>query len=136
MNDDTTTLASFEPVIHRAAAAVEYRSEERCFITELANHANDPALSIARARVSPGETTRWHRLHGIAERYLIVAGRGTVEVGELAPTSVVPGDVVVIPPGLRQRIRDDGDEDLLFLAMCTPRFVWSAYEDIDAAQPA
>ena len=31
----------------------------------------------------------------------------------------------------RQRIANTGDEDLIFLALCTPRFRENAYEDIE-----
>ncbi|HQV16296.1 MAG TPA: hypothetical protein PK620_15390, partial [Denitromonas sp.] len=44
---------------------------------------------------------------------------------------VVAGDTVVIAPGQRQRIRNPGAVDLLFLAVCTPRFVPSAYTDVE-----
>ena len=54
-----------------------------------------------------------------------------MEVGELPPQAVRPGDVVVIPPGWRQRITNVGAEDLVFLAICTPRFRFEAYEDVD-----
>lgn len=120
------------PAIRPYAPASEVDTPERCFITELANTPDDPAVSIARARVAPGVTTRWHRLRGIAERYVILEGRGRVEVGDVAPTEVGPGDVVVIPPGCSQRIANTGSTDLVFLAICSPRFVPEAYEDIDA----
>ena len=109
----------------------EYYFEEGCFIKELHNTANDPAVSVARARVRPGETTRWHRLAGICERYVIVEGTGVVEIGEAAPVAVGPGDTVIIPPGIRQRITNTGSGDLIFLAVCTPRFVPQAYEDVE-----
>ena len=38
---------------------------------------------------------------------------------------------VLIPPGTRQRIANIGDADLLFLAVCTPRFTRAAYEDLE-----
>ncbi|AXQ31670.1 cupin domain-containing protein [Solimonas sp. K1W22B-7] len=104
---------------------------ERCAIAELSNSAEDPGLSIARARVAPGVTTRWHRLHGIAERYVILEGRGRAEVDERPPQEMRPGDVLLIPPLSRQRITNTGSADLVFLALCTPRFEWSAYEDVD-----
>lgn len=117
------------------AAVVSPRGEvetpERCWIDEVGNDADDPEVSIARARVPPGVTTAWHRLHGIAERYLVVAGKGRVEVGELAPTEVGPGDVVRIPPGVRQRIANVGADDLLFYCVCTPRFDVAAYETLE-----
>jgi mannose-6-phosphate isomerase-like protein (cupin superfamily) len=109
----------------------EYLSEERCHILELSNSPDDAAVSIARARVAPGVTTRWHRLDGIAERYVILDGVGAVEVGDEAVQTVEAGDVVWIPPGARQRIGNVGVADLVFLAICTPRYVDDAYEDVD-----
>ena len=104
---------------------------ERCYITELSNTPDDPDASIARARVEPGVTTRWHRLKGTTERYYIVEGRGRVEIGELPPQEVSVGDVVLIPPMCRQRITNIGAEDLVFLAICTPGFSKGVYEDIE-----
>lgn len=110
----------------------EYYFEEGCYITELSNSNVDPLVSIARARVVPGVTTRWHFLDGIAERYVIIEGVGKVEIGELQPQSVTSGDVVVIPPGVRQRITNTGDTDLVFLAVCSPRFKLSLYRDMES----
>ena len=106
---------------------LEYETDERCHILEIANDAADEQVSIARARVEPGVTTAWHKLDGIAERYLIVAGRGCVEVGDTEPSEVLPGDIVRIPPGCRQRITNSGREDLIFYAICSPRFRAEAY---------
>lgn len=89
------------------------------------------AFLIARARVQPGVTTRWHRLYGITERYIILEGDGLVEIGDLAPQEVRHGDVVLIPPECRQRITNIGSKDLVFLAICTPRYRQDAYEDIE-----
>ncbi|WP_310599908.1 cupin domain-containing protein [Desulfobulbus sp.] len=114
----------------------EYYFEEGCFIVELHNTPADPAVSVARARVEPGRTTRWHSLAGIEERYLIVQGAGRVEVGDRAPREVRQNDVVRIPAGCRQRIANAGPDDLVFLAICTPRFVPAAYCDLDRAEPA
>lgn len=113
-------------------ADTEYFFAEGCHIIEHWNRGEDAAVSIARARVAPGETTRWHRLHGITERYLVLQGEGRVEVGERAPQTVGPGAVVFIPPDMRQRIACLGDEELVFLAICTPRFLPEAYEDLEA----
>jgi mannose-6-phosphate isomerase-like protein (cupin superfamily) len=122
-----------KPALRPYDPAREYFTAEHCFINELSNDPDDAAVSIARARVPPGVTTRWHRLEGTAERYVIQSGSGRVEVGDVAPRDVAPGDVVVIPPGVRQRIKNTGADDLVFLAICTPRFVPEAYEDIDEA---
>ena len=109
----------------------EYYFAEGCFITELSNTAQHPDLSIARARVPVGVTTRWHCVKNTAERYVILDGRGRAEVGDQTPREVGPGDVVVIPASQRQRIANIGDKDLIFLAICTPRFERAAYQDLE-----
>ncbi len=121
-----------ESTILRAKATTEFYTEERCHILEVANDDSDPAVSIARARVLPGVTTCWHKLAGTEERYLIIKGSGTVEVGEEPPTQVEEGDVVRIAPDVRQRITNDGDSDLIFYAICTPRFVPGCYVSLES----
>ena len=101
---------------------------EGCYITELSNTTDDPEVSIAQARVKPNVTTTWHRLNGVTERYCIISGEGAVEIGESAPKAVVAGDVVIIPPMTRQRISNTGNSDLIFLAICSPRFTPASYE--------
>jgi mannose-6-phosphate isomerase-like protein (cupin superfamily) len=110
----------------------EFYTPENCYINELSNTPDDPDASIARARIPPGVTTRWHRLVGTAERYVILDGRGSVEIGSLSALEVGVGDVVLIPPFCRQRITNLGPRDLIFLAVCTPRFRPEAYMDIDS----
>lgn len=111
----------------------EYYFEERCYILEYLNDERDPGLSITRARVPAGITTRWHRLRETSERYLIQQGRGLVGVGDDPVREVGPGDVILIPPMVRQRIENPGPEDLVFLALCTPRFRAENYIDDDPA---
>jgi mannose-6-phosphate isomerase-like protein (cupin superfamily) len=117
--------------ILKANEADEYYFEEGCNILELSNSSVDPDLSIARARVKPGVTTKLHRLIGVVERYVILAGIGKVEVDGLEPQQVSAGDVVIIPPLCPQRITTVGAEDLVFLAICTPRFTEKVYENMD-----
>ena len=119
------------PAVLQARRQADYWTDERCFITEWSNSADDPAASIARARVEPGVSTRWHRLVDTTERYVILAGEGTVEIGDLAPRRMTVGDVAIIPPRCRQRIANTGTTDLVFLAICTPRFVPACYQDIE-----
>ena len=126
------------PMILRGATSQEYWFEEGCHITEWLNSPDDPGLSVARARVAPGVTTRLHRLVGVAERYVVLSGEGRVELvgadsamasADHFVSDIEPGDVVVIPPGVAQRVTNIGEQDLVFLALCTPRFTRAAYED-------
>lgn len=113
------------------ASQPEFFTPERCYIRELWGPLEDKALSIAQARVSPGTTTVWHRLRGIRERYLVIAGRGRVDVGDSLSADVVAGDLVFIPAGTRQRITNIGDADLLFYCICDPAFDPSCYEEAE-----
>jgi mannose-6-phosphate isomerase-like protein (cupin superfamily) len=109
----------------------EYYTEERCYITELHKTSEDPACSIARARVEPGVTTRSHILKGTIERYVILEGGGLVEVGKEPPRPVHPMDIITIPAETRQRIKNTGKADLIFLCICTPRFDQANYLDLE-----
>lgn len=117
-------------IIQHNQADNEYYFEEGCFINELSNSDADPAVSIAQARVKPGETTRWHKLENTTERYVILSGTGLAEVGQLSQT-VKSGDTVIIAPGDKQRITNTGPDDLVFLAICSPRFREGNYIDLE-----
>lgn len=119
------------PLVKPLAAGSEFYIDEGCFVIEMASATEDPHLSIARCRVQPDKITRWHRLSATVERYVILSGCGVVEIGDLPPRGVEPGDLVLIPEACRQRISNTGSEDLVFLAICTPRFEPACYEDIE-----
>jgi len=112
------------------SAEKEYFTEELCHIIELSNSDKDEDVSIAQARVEPGVSTRWHRLKNTVERYYIISGEGEVEIGDLSARQVKAGDVVLIPALYPQRIHNTGDKDLIFLAICSPRFLQENYEDL------
>lgn len=117
-----------QPEIKRSNKADEFETAERCSILEVSNDPEDPNVSIARARVEPGITTEWHKLKDTAERYLIISGQGRVEIGALNATDVSEGDVVRIPADMRQRMTNTGNVDLIFYAICTPRFTPDCYQ--------
>lgn len=108
--------------------------EERCTITEILNDPASPDASLALATVAPGVTTRLHAVAGTVERYLIVAGQGIVEIAGTA-AAVAPGDRVVIPAGVPQRITAVGPEPLAFHCLCTPRFRPENYRDLGDPPP-
>lgn len=111
-----------KPTLKTASNREYFFAEEGCHITELANHPGDEDVSVARARVEPGVTTCWHSLEHTTERYIILSGEGLAEVGHQPPLQMTAGDTLIIPPRCPQRIANTGNEDLVFLAICTPRF--------------
>ncbi len=119
-----------QPIIKKYNFANEFYFEEGCYITELSNSEDDPGLSIARARVEPGVTTKLHKLLNIVERYVILEGTGIVEIGEQLSQKVTKGDVVIIPANCAQKIMNDGLSDLVFLAICTPQFKLKHYLEV------
>jgi len=119
-----------QPIILKQDLAKEFRTEARCFIFESLNASND-CLSVARARVEPGVTTHWHSVQGTVERYIVAEGKGRVQVGGLEPEEIGPGDVVLIPAGVRQRITNIGIADLIFYCVCTPPFEQENYKDLE-----
>lgn len=126
--------------IRRLNEHAEFHTEERCHIVEISGKKDDPDMSIARARVEPGVTTQLHELD-IAERYLVMQGEGEMEYGrdivagendpDLERRSVGPGDVVLIPPGVAQRITNTGDDDLVFFCVCTPAWEEGVYHSLE-----
>lgn len=124
-------MASAPFIVSKRPRTDEYWFREGCHITELSNTAEDPDVSVARARVEPGCVTRWHALEETVERYLILQGHGEVGLGDEPPRPVAVHDVVTIPAGCPQRIRNTGEQDLVFLAICSPRFLPSNYRDLE-----
>ncbi len=116
--------------ISRFKRESELLTDEGSYIVELLNVERDPTCSIARARVRPGVKTKLHCLRGTVERYVILEGVGEIEVGGEPPVSVGPLDVVHIPPGAPQCIRNIGFTELSF-CVCTPRFRPDAYEKLE-----
>jgi mannose-6-phosphate isomerase-like protein (cupin superfamily) len=117
--------------IHQFKPESELLTDEGCYVAELRNIEADPNCSIARARVKPGVKTKLHCLRRTVERYVILEGIGEVEIGDAPPVSVARFDVVYIPAGVSQRIRNIGSMDLIFLCVCTPRFRLEAYEKLE-----
>jgi mannose-6-phosphate isomerase-like protein (cupin superfamily) len=118
-----------KPMIIKATNLKETATYERCSVAE--NYHSDE-VSVARATVKAGVTTAAHHLKNVKEIYLITSGQGVVEVGDLPPTEVTEGDLVVIPAGVSQKITNTEEKDLIFTCICTPRFISKCYVDEEA----
>jgi len=106
----------------------EYYFKEGCYIEEWHNIKEDDQCSIARVRVEPLKTTKLHSLKNTTERYVMLSGSAIVTVGDKY-WHVSEGDVVVIKPDQPQKIENRGQESLVFLAICTPRFQVENYRE-------
>ena len=121
-------------IFQPATKTIEYFTEERCYITELCNSTISPNGSLAIARVPAGTTTQLHSLNGINETYIVIEGKGEVEVdGDLY--SISAGDQVAIASGVPQRVTSLGENDLRFYCLCTPRFHPDSYINLELNKP-
>lgn len=106
----------------RADIAV-YETKDGSQICELmhpAQHGNRNQ-SLAEAIVPQGTRTRLHRHRQTEELYFIVAGSGLMSLGD-ERFEVVPGDTVLIPPGMAHCIEALGSEALTMLCCCSPAY--------------
>lgn len=111
----------------------EYYFKEGCFIEEWHNNSDDQDCSVARVRVEAKQTTKLHKLKNTTERYVMLSGRALVTVAENA-WEVGEGDVVVIEADQAQKITNLNNSDLVFLAVCTPRFEVANYSECNELQ--
>ncbi|MGI9223325.1 MAG: cupin domain-containing protein [Woeseiaceae bacterium] len=103
---------------------------ERCYISELLNNNSQPEVSLARTRVESGVTTQLHAL-SVSEWYVIESGHGRMRVGDEPAFDVRPGHTATIPKHVAQQITNTGQEDLIFLCVCTPKFSQKCYTPLE-----
>lgn len=106
-----------------------FRTGERLTISELINHADCPAFSLALGQVDAGVTTQLHSLD-VAETYSVKSGQGIIEI-DGQRLALGPGDAIHIAPGQAQRITNTGDEALFLYLVCRPRFVPACYHNLE-----
>lgn len=114
----------------KSSGNAEFTTSERCHITELMNNDASPEVSVAVARVEPGVSTQLHALHGVTESYIVKSGSGLMQVGDQVHR-VETGDQVAIAADTPQKITNNGDSDLLFYCVCTPRFTVECYINLE-----
>ena len=76
--------------------------------------------SLAEALLVPGQATERHYHAETEELYVLLAGRGEMEV-EGERRDVGPGDAILIPAGAWHQIRA-GEDELRFLCCCAPPY--------------
>ncbi|UCD15492.1 MAG: cupin domain-containing protein [Candidatus Omnitrophota bacterium] len=81
--------------------------------------------SLAHATVRQGQVTKPHKLKS-CEVYYILEGRGLMCI-DAEEHQVGPLEVVYIPPGAVQYIKNTGSADLVFLCIVDP--AWKAEDE-------
>ncbi|MHA1954621.1 MAG: cupin domain-containing protein [Candidatus Heimdallarchaeaceae archaeon] len=74
--------------------------------------------SLAHAVVKPGEITYNHRLRA-SEVYYILQGKSIMYIDD-ETAEVKEGQIIYIPPNSKQRIKNIGNNDLIFLCIVDP----------------
>ena len=82
---------------------------------------NSVNQSLAEATVPPGGETVEHFHRSSEEIYYFTAGAGRMRLGD-EEAAVRAGDTVVITPGTRHKLVNDGAEPLVLLCCCAPRY--------------
>ena len=82
--------------------------------------------SIAHAIVPSGESTLPYLLKTSTELYYILEGSGEMHIGSRS-APVHTGQIVLIPRGRSQYIKNTGSGDLVFLCIVTPK--WQAADE-------
>ena len=97
--------------------------DDKAIIHELASPANSSVTrhSVAEIRHPPGTASLEHYHTEAEEVYVVTSGQGGIRVdGETR--SIGPGDGVVIVPGERHKVWQEGDGDLVLLVTCAPAY--------------
>lgn len=97
--------------------------DDGAIIRELASPANSSLTrhSLAEIRHPPGTVSQEHYHTEAEEVYYVLSGQGGVRVdGE--PRTIGPGDVVIITPGQRHTVWQEGVGDLVLMVTCVPAY--------------
>jgi mannose-6-phosphate isomerase-like protein (cupin superfamily) len=78
-------------------------------------------LAVTWVDCPPGSVQQLHIHAGGEQVYVIVRGRGMMQVGD-DTQEVEEGSLVFIPPGAEHAIKNEGDEPLVFVSAMSPPF--------------
>lgn len=118
-------------MIHKRFSEVEeFTAGDATLLKELLHPKNDDVdlpYSLAWARLEPGQASYPHRLLESAELYVFQRGRGEAIIDQ--EVIIVEADqLLMVPSGSEQYLRNTGDEPLVFLCIVSPP--WSEAQDM------
>jgi len=115
--------------IIRRDSVPAFVAPDKAIIRELAASRNSSARrqSLAEATIAAGGSVTEH-FHKVTEEfYYILSGTGLMKIdGEVQ--QVNQGDTIVILPGMRHKITNNGTNPLVLLACCSPE--WTAEDQV------
>ena len=103
--------------------ATPYQTKDGSLIRAIMDLSNSTVknLSLAQATVSSGSRTYPHLHTQSEEIYYLLQGRGKIYI-EGESREVARFDAILIPSGARHYIENIGQEDLIFLCLCSPPY--------------
>jgi mannose-6-phosphate isomerase-like protein (cupin superfamily) len=97
--------------------------DDGAIVRELASPRNSSLTrhSLAEIRHPPSTASQEHVHTEAEEVYFVTEGRGGIRINGETHT-IGPGDVVVITPGERHKVWQEGEGDLVLLVTCVPAY--------------
>jgi mannose-6-phosphate isomerase-like protein (cupin superfamily) len=123
----TPILQTMEIV--RRDSVPAFVAPDKAIIRELAASRNSSAKkqSLAEATIAVGDSVTEHYHKVTEEFYYILSGTGLMKIND-EEEQVNPGDTVIILPGMRHKITNNGTVPLVLLACCSPE--WTAEDQV------
>jgi mannose-6-phosphate isomerase-like protein (cupin superfamily) len=115
--------------IIRRDSVPAFVAPDKAIIRELAASRNSSAKkqSPAEATIEVGHSVTEHFHRVTEEFYYILSGTGLMKIND-EEEQVHPGDTVIILPGMRHKISNNGNTPLVLLACCSPE--WTAEDQV------
>ena len=111
-------------LIKKAPHLNTFIASDGCILAEVIHPNKDathPGLSLARASLGPGESTKPHSL-GFVEIYYFLSGQGVMHLDD-ETQKVGSEDCVYAPANSVQWVENqDPQDDLVFLCVCHPAY--------------
>lgn len=82
--------------------------------------APDAQATITRVSVPAGATNPRHAHESSEQTWVVLAGRGTLLLGDLAEAAIGEGDVVRFAPGDVHGFFNSGEQPFVYLSVTTP----------------
>lgn len=103
--------------------SLPFITKDRSEIRSILDRTNSTAVnqSLAEATLPPGAESAEHYHPNTEEIYYVLRGRGLMTLGR-EQRQVGPGDGVLIPPGTPHKIRNVGQDPLVFLCCSSPPY--------------